>query len=381
MSKEIKTEKEKEVFYKAFIERDPSFEGVFIVGVKTTGIFCRPTCPAKPKPENVEFFTSPKEAMLEGYRPCKVCKPLEKLGNPPPSIKRLLTYMEENPSIKIKDTDLIVMGLEPNQVRRWFLKNYNLTFHAYQRMHRANHAFQRVRSEQRVTDVAYDSGYDSLSGFNTMFKNILGSSPAKSKDKRIVNVARIETDLGTMVAAATEKGVCMLDFADYKLLERELKQLAAAFDALLVLGDNPHLTTLKKQLEQYFKGERTDFDIPLDLVGTDFQKQVWLSLLQIPYGHTTTYAKQAALLGKPSAVRAVANANGKNKISIILPCHRVIGADGTLTGYGGGMWRKKKLLEFENQNVELKNKLLLSRCQSRSGFFKNKNVEQAKLKF
>jgi len=100
-------------------------------------------------------------------------------------------------------------------------------------------------------------------------------------------------------------------------------------------------------LEQYFKGERKHFDIPLDLVGTEFQKQVWLSLLKIPYGCTTNYAKQAALLGKPSAVRAVANANGKNKISIILPCHRVIGADGTLTGYGGGIWRKKKLLEFE----------------------------------
>ena len=130
----------------------------------------------------------------------------------------------------------------------------------------------------------------------------------------------------------------------------ELKQLAATFDAPLVVEDNPCLIILKEQLNQYFKGERRDFDIPLDLVGTEFQKQVWLSLLQIPYGCTTTYAKQAELLGKPSAVRAVANANGKNKISIILPCHRVIGADGTLTGYGGGMWRKKKLLEFEKQN-------------------------------
>jgi AraC family transcriptional regulator of adaptative response/methylated-DNA-[protein]-cysteine methyltransferase len=103
-------------------------------------------------------------------------------------------------------------------------------------------------------------------------------------------------------------------------------------------------------MEQYFEGKRKNFDIPLDLVGTEFQKQVWLSLLQIPYGCTTTYAKQAELLGKPSAVRAVANANGKNKISIILPCHRVIGADGTLTGYGGGIWRKKKLLEFEREH-------------------------------
>jgi AraC family transcriptional regulator of adaptative response/methylated-DNA-[protein]-cysteine methyltransferase len=161
------------------------------------------------------------------------------------------------------------------------------------------------------------------------------------------NITHIETDLGLMIAAASAEGICMFEFADYKLLELELRQLAVSFKAPLVQGDNPHFDTLKKQLEEYFKGQRRDFDIPLHLVGTEFQKQVWLSLLQIPYACTTTYAEQAARLGRPSAVRAVANANGKNKISIILPCHRVIGADGKLTGYGGGIWRKKKLLEFE----------------------------------
>jgi len=172
-----------------------------------------------------------------------------------------------------------------------------------------------------------------------------------NKDKNIVNITHIEIDLGTMIAAATDKGICMFEFTDYKLLELELRQLAASFKAQLVQGENPHFDTLRKQLNEYFKGERKDFDIPLDLVGTEFQKQVWLSLLKIPYGHTTSYAKQAELLGRPSAVRAVANANGKNKISIILPCHRVIGSDGSLTGYGGGIWRKKKLLEFEKKNI------------------------------
>jgi len=342
---------DEEIFYKAFLERDSSFEGVFIVAVKTTGIFCRPTCPSKPKLENIEFYPSVSEAMLNGYRPCKICKPLEKLGDPPSGIKQLLKYMEENPMIKIKDSDLEELGLEPNQVRRWFLKNYKQTFHTYQRMYRANNAFQRFQSDQNVTDVAYDSGYDSLSGFNSMFKNIIGTSPLKSKNKRIINITHIETDLGLMIAGATDNGICMFEFADYKLIELEFKQLASIFKAPLVQGDNPHFGTLRVQLEEYFKGERCNFDIPLDLAGTEFQKQVWLSLLKIPYGSTTTYAKQAELLGKPSAVRAVANANGKNKISIILPCHRVIGADGTLTGYGGGIWRKKKLLEFEQENL------------------------------
>ena len=342
---------EKEVFFKAFMERDPSFEGVFVVAVKTTGIFCRPTCPAKPKRENVEFYPSPREAMANGYRPCKVCRPLEKIGDPPPEIKRLLTHMEENPTVKLKDTDLANLGLEPSQVRRWFLKNYKQTFHAYQRMFRANSAFQRFRSDQSVTDVAFDSGYDSLSGFNSMFKNIIGMSPQNSKDQRIVNITHIETDLGLMVAGATDKGICMFEFSDYKLIDLEYRQLASTFKANLVQGNNPHFDALRIQLDEYFQGKRRVFDLPLDLAGTEFQKQVWLSLLQIPYGCTTNYAKQAALIGKPSSVRAVANANGKNKISIILPCHRVIGADGTLTGYGGGIWRKKKLLEFEQENI------------------------------
>lgn len=344
---------EKEIFYKAFLERDSSFEGVFVVGVKTTGIFCRPTCPAKPKLENIEFFSSAKEAMDNGYRACKICKPLEKQGNLPDDIKLLLKHMEDNPMLKIKDADLQKMGLEPNHVRRWFLKNYKQTFHAYQRMYRANNAFQRIQSKQRVTDIAFDSGYDSLSGFNSMFKKIVGTSPQKSKDKRIVNVTYIETILGLMIAAATDKGICMFEFADYKLLELELRQLVASFKAPLLQGDNPHFCTLRKQLDEFFGRKRKDFDIPLDLVGTEFQKEVWLSLLKIPYGCTTTYGKQAELLGKPSAVRAVANANGKNKISITLPCHRIIGADGTLTGYGGGIWRKKKLLEFEQENRDI----------------------------
>jgi AraC family transcriptional regulator of adaptative response/methylated-DNA-[protein]-cysteine methyltransferase len=342
---------EKELFYKAFIERDPSFEGVFVVAVKTTGIFCRPTCPAKPKPENVEFYPSAGEAMQNGYRPCKVCKPLEKQGNPPAGIKQLLKYMEENPTVKIKDADLEKQGLEPHQVRRWFLKNYQQTFHAYQRMYRANNAFRRFRSGQRVTDVANDSGYDSLSGFNRMFKHLIGASPQKSKDKRIINITRIETDLGLMIAGATDKGICMLEFADHKLLDLKLRQLVSILKAPLIEGRHPHLDTLKSQLDEYFKGERREFDIPLDLAGTAFQKQVWLSLLKIPYGSVTHYARQAEQIGKPSAVRAVANANGKNRISILLPCHRVIGADGSPTGYGGGIWRKKKLLAFEKENL------------------------------
>jgi len=171
------------------------------------------------------------------------------------------------------------------------------------------------------------------------------------KKEQIVNITHIETELGLMIAAATDKGICMFEFEDYKHLDLELRQLEESLKASLVKDDNPHFHALKEQIAQYFNWERKTFDIPLDLVGTEFQKQVWLSLLKIPYGNTTTYGKQAEAIGRPASVRAVANANGKNKISIILPCHRVIGSNGSLTGYGGGIERKKKLLELEKSVI------------------------------
>ncbi len=163
------------------------------------------------------------------------------------------------------------------------------------------------------------------------------------------DIIRIDTPLGPMTAAATDRGICMLEYTDSKHLEQELRQLTAALGTTNTQGTNPHLDTLGRQLDEYFRGARRDFDIPLDTVGTPFQKEVWEALRRIPYGGTITYGEQAALIGRPRAVRAVANANGRNKISIILPCHRVIGADGTLTGYGGGMERKAKLLELERK--------------------------------
>jgi AraC family transcriptional regulator of adaptative response/methylated-DNA-[protein]-cysteine methyltransferase len=167
--------------------------------------------------------------------------------------------------------------------------------------------------------------------------------------KTTLSTTRIETPLGTMIAAATDRGVCMLEYADSRHLEPESRQLAAAFGVAPAEGESRLLDTLRRQLDEYFAGERREFDIPLDPVGTPFQKEVWEALRRIPYGRTITYGEQAAIIGRPRAVRAVAGANGRNKISIVLPCHRVIGTDGSLTGYGGGVERKKKLLELEGR--------------------------------
>ena len=150
-----------------------------------------------------------------------------------------------------------------------------------------------------------------------------------------------------MYAAATSDGICMLEFTDRKMLETEFKDLARSLKATIIQGDNPHFKTLEKELSEYFDGNLQQFTVPLSPVGTAFQKSVWEILMKIPYGETWTYRKQSEILGDAKKVRAVANANGMNKISILIPCHRVIGSNGTLTGYGGGIWRKQKLLELE----------------------------------
>nr|WP_284459721.1 methylated-DNA--[protein]-cysteine S-methyltransferase [Chryseobacterium sp.] len=163
----------------------------------------------------------------------------------------------------------------------------------------------------------------------------------------MIDLKRIETMLGTMIACADENGICLLEFSDRKALPTELKSISKDLNANIVQGENPHFITLEKELSEYFEGRRTTFTVPLSPVGTSFQKQVWDILQTIPYGTTRSYQDQADILGNPKSVRAVANANGFNKISIIIPCHRVIGSNGQLTGYGGGIWRKQKLLELE----------------------------------
>ena len=337
-----------DIMYQASFDKNPDFEGVFWMGVKTTGIFCRPTCTArKPKRENVEFFPTAKEAILKGYRPCKVCKPLENPDETPEYIQNILEELRLDPSLKFKDFDLLERGLEPATVRRWFQKNHGMTFHAFQRMFRLNTAFKKIQQGENIMETAYDSGFESLSGFNDSFKSIFGVSPKNSKDQRIIDLKRIETPIGTMYAAAVEEGICMLEFTDRKMLETEFKDLAKSLNATIVQGENPHFKTLEKELAEYFAGNRTEFTVPLSLVGTEFQKSVWNVLLKIPYGETWNYKKQSEVLGDVKKVRAVANANGMNKISILIPCHRVIGSNGTLTGYGGGIWRKQKLLELE----------------------------------
>ncbi|MNK22285.1 Bifunctional transcriptional activator/DNA repair enzyme Ada [compost metagenome] len=341
-----------DLMYEAILKKDTAFEGAFFTAVKTTGIFCRPSCTArKPKLENVEFLNTTKDCILKGYRPCKVCRPLENLHETPTEIKALLEELNADPTLKFKDWDLRQKGIEPHSLRRWFLKNHGVTFHAYQRMFRINSAFKKIQLGETITHTAFDAGYDSLSGFGDSFKNIFGVSPKNSKAHRIIDLTRFETQLGTMFACAVEEGICLLEFTDRKMLETEFKALSKILNATIVQGKNPHFEILEEQLGEYFAGKRKTFTVPLFTPGTNFQNLVWDVLQQIPYGSTKSYKEQAIAIGRPESVRAVANANGMNRISIMVPCHRVVGADGSLTGYGGGIWRKQWLLNLEKNNL------------------------------
>jgi len=343
-----------EVMYKALVEKDSSFEGLFFAGIKTTGIFCRPTCTArKPKKENVEYFTEAKDAVLHGYRPCKICRPGNVPGETPGFIAQLLDELNGDPQVKLKDWDLLQRGLDPKTIRRWFLKHYGITFHTYQRMIRISKAYYMIQEGKPITATAYDSGFESLSGFNETYKGMMGVPPSKGKTRPPVTITRLETPLGPMVAGATEQGVCLLEFTDRKGLETEMKVLSKKLQAPIIQGESPFFPQLKQELNEYFDRKRTQFTVPLHLLGTPFQESVWEELLRIPYGTTRSYKQQSLAVNNLKAIRAVAQANGMNKIAIMVPCHRVIGENGELTGYAGGLGRKKWLLELESGEMKL----------------------------
>lgn len=337
-----------DTLYTALRERDSTFEGIFVVGVKTTGVFCRPTCRARlPKRENVEFFPSARQALLHGYRPCKICTPLEYQGAAPAWLRPLLDEISTSPPVKLKDSHLRERGLDPGRVRYWFKKQHGMTFHGYLRMLRIGQAFGRIRHGEKVASTAFDSGYRSLSGFADSFRKTADFAPSSSPDNHLIPTTRILTPLGPMLAGATDDGICLLEFVDRRMLETQLNRLSRLLDAKIVPGPHPYFDRLSEQLDGYFSGKRRTFDIPLALLGTPFQKRVWAGLQAIPYGATRSYREQAEVIGSPGAVRAVAKANGDNRIAILVPCHRVIGANGELVGYGGGLSRKQYLLKLE----------------------------------
>jgi len=270
-------------------------------------------------------------------------------------VEKLLALIDENPRKRIRDHDLRKMGIEPARARRYFIKNYGMTFQAYSRGRRLGEAFSQIRKGTKLDEVIFGNGYESHSGFRDAFGKTFGMPPGKSHSKDCIMTSLYESPMGAIIIASSSKGICLAEFSDRRMLEYQLKVLKKYFGGPLIPGKNKFLIQAEKELKEYFEGSLKKFSVPLIFPGTEFQQKVWNELTKIPYGKTISYEELAGRVGIRKASRAVGMANGMNRIGIIIPCHRVVNKNGKLGGYGGGLWRKKKLLELEGayQNLRL----------------------------
>ncbi len=325
----------------------------FVYAVASTGIFCRPSCPSRrPAEANVRFFPEAVGALAAGYRACKRCAPLGELPETA-TVTRLCRYLAAHRERAVTLADLAkVARSSPFTLQRQFTRVLGLSPRAYQAQLRAATMRKSLSAPgASVTEAIYEAGYGSSSRFYEQAAESLGMSPARFRDGGLNETIRFATtrcELGMLLVAATERGVCSVMLGDQAAeLERELQQQFRAANIV------PDATSLQHHVAAVLAA-MTDHpaagDLPLDVRATAFQARVWRALRQIPRGETRSYAELARAIGQPTAVRAVARACATNPVAIAVPCHRVIGSDGSLTGYRWGVDRKKKLLALEKAN-------------------------------
>ncbi len=346
------TDAKTQEYYQALLNKNKNYEGIFYVGVKTTGVFCRPTCPArKPKFEHCEFYATAQEALLASFRPCLRCKPMLLPNQTSDLVQQLIDAVENNPTKRWMERDfktLLPQAVDVSTIRRQFKKRFGMTFIAYARARRIGLAMQHIRQGNSVIQTQLEVNYESSSGFRDAFSKIMGAPPMKAHQKvTVLKASWLDTRLGPMLVIADDNALYLLEFVDRRGLEREVERMRQRLNAAIIPGKTAPIESIEKELTAYFEGTLKTFNTPLFLLGSPFQQTVWKALCQIPYGTTKSYAEQADTIGKPAASRAVANANGANQIAIVIPCHRIITSSGDLGGYGGGVARKQWLLQHE----------------------------------
>ncbi|AEM41893.1 DNA-O6-methylguanine--protein-cysteine S-methyltransferase / Transcriptional regulator Ada [Ketogulonicigenium vulgare WSH-001] len=339
-----------QTLYDALLARDDRFDGQAYVGVSSTGIFCRLTCPArKPKPDHCTFYATIGECIAAGYRPCKRCHPLHAAALADPSIAALLDALEAQPDFRWSEGHIAKMGYDPSTVRRSFRRQFGMTFLEMARQRRLREGFTTLAEGGKVISAQVDASFESASAFRAAFARLLGVAPAALRPDRLMRATWIPTPLGDMIAVASQSHLHLLEFVDRKALPAELARLQAATKEGIGIGAMPPSEQAARELDDYFAARTDRFETPLAAAGSPFTQSVWDALREIPAGETRSYSDIARRIGRPTAMRAVARANGANQIALMIPCHRVIGADGSLTGYGGGLWRKQRLIEIERQ--------------------------------
>lgn len=344
-----------QTLYAALLARDDRFDGRAFVCVSSTGVFCRLTCPArKPKSENCTFFATIGECIEAGFRACKRCHPLQAAALADPTIAALLNALDERPDLRWSESHIEQLGYDLSTVRRSFKRQFGMTFLEMARQRRLREGFETLAMGGKVIAAQHEASFESASAFRVAFARLLGCAPAELRPDRLLRAIWIPTPLGDMIAVSSRKHLHLLEFVDRKGLPAELKRLQVASKEGIGIGTMPPSEQATVELTDYFAARSGRFQTPLAPFGTAFTQQVWDALRKIPAGETRSYSDIARLIGRPSATRAVARANGANQIALMIPCHRVIGADGALTGYGGGLWRKQRLIEIERQLKTIK---------------------------
>ena len=327
------------------LAKDRRFDGCFVTGVMSTGIYCRPSCPARaPKRENVRFFAGCKDAEAAGLRPCLRCRP-EAQARDEAAVAEAVALLRDSEETVPLEVLADAVGYSPTHFQKVFKRAVGLSPAAYQRALRLERAADALSQGSPVTDAIYEAGYSAPSRFYEA-SGRLGMAPsAWAAGGRGVTIrwAVVATSLGPMLVAATDKGICRLSFNEGR------EALEARFPHAELSEGGDDFARLLQQVVAAVETPGSDHSIPLDVRGTAFQEAVWQELRRIPRGETRSYAQIAAAVGKPGAVRAAGSANGANNVAVLIPCHRVVRSDGTLGGYAYGLGIKQALLDKERR--------------------------------
>jgi AraC family transcriptional regulator of adaptative response/methylated-DNA-[protein]-cysteine methyltransferase len=348
--------------------RDGQRDGTFVYAVTTTGVYCRPSCPSRrPHRQNVEFFEAPDAAERAGFRACRRCKPRDEAAPTAAMIEKVRTYIDEHLDERVMLSGLARhVGVSTFHLQRTFKRETGLSPAQYAAARRAERFRQELKQGSNVTRATYDAGYSSSSRLYAVSNAQLGMTPsAYRRGGRGMHIryATADTAFGRLLVAATERGVCFVELGDddraleaglateYPLASREEApaEIGEWMSAVLATLDGSAAAPGTSGPGAAARG--AEAAVPLDVKATDFKWRVWRALQEIPYGETRSYAEVAAAIGAPKAVRAVANACATNNAALVIPCHRVIGSNGTLTGYRWGVDRKRRLLEHEREQA------------------------------
>jgi AraC family transcriptional regulator, regulatory protein of adaptative response / methylated-DNA-[protein]-cysteine methyltransferase len=343
-------------WWDAVLARDSAHDGEFFFAVTSTGVYCRPSCPAKrPRRENVAFFRRPEEAEKAGFRACLRCRPRSASRNPQvDAVKSICRYIEQHLDEPVTLDRLgSAFGMSPFHLQRTFKKAVGITPRAYADSCRMKLLKQNLQTGKSVTHALYDAGYSSSSRLYERTASQLGMTPDKYRRGAIAATIRYtftDSPLGRMLVATTEKGICAIQFAD---TDDELTEgLKREFPFAVRKRDDESMQVWTKALLSQMEGQKLNRSLPLDIQATAFQRRVWAHLQSMPFGTTQSYGEVAKAIGRPTAARAVARACATNPVAVAIPCHRVVREDGGMGGYRWGVQRKETLLQLEQQKAQ-----------------------------